>query len=289
MNGRSPAGVVVGVDGSAPAAQAAEWAAREAERRGCPLHLVHAVNTGTVTLSPRAGAAVTDLVLKNAQAVLDEQLDLLTSAHPSLRITGDVVPRDAAPAVLTAAEHAELAVVGTRGHGGFASLLLGSVSLRVSAHAACPTVVVREVPPERLADHLLVAIRDERDEVALRFALKEAELLKLPVRALHTWSTVVADLGRMAPMLDELGEETALHEQVLRRTVEAVHPDYPDVELTADQLTGAAPAVLVEESATAALLVIARHAPAPHFGLRLGGAVHAVLHHAHCPVVVVPL
>ncbi|WP_441249128.1 universal stress protein [Kitasatospora sp. McL0602] len=287
MNGRSPAGVVAGVDGSAPAAAAADWAAREAERRECPLHLVHAVNTGTVTLSPRAGAAVTDLILKNAQAVLDEQLDRLIAAHPTLRITGDVVPRDAAPAILTAAEHAELAVLGTRGHGGFASLLLGSVSLRVTAHAACPTVVVRG--SGTAGGDILVSIRDDGDVPALRFALREAEISGLPVRALHSWATVVADVGHTAPMADELGEETALHEQLLRRTVDAIHPDYPDVDLRAEQVSGATAALLVEASKRAALLVIARHAPAPHFGLRLGSAVHAVLHHAHCPVAVVPL
>lgn len=287
MNGRSPAGVVAGVDGSARAAAAAEWAAIEAERRDCALHLVHAVNTGTVTLSPRAGAAVTDLILQNAQDVLDDALAKLHAAHPTIRLTGDVVPREAAAAVLTAAEHAELAVVGTRGHGGFASLLLGSVSLRVTAHSACPSVVVRGTPGQ--GDHILVAIRDERDSTTLRFALREAEISGLPVRAVHTWSTVVADLSHMAPMLDELGEETELHEQLLHRTIDSVQAEFPDVTVEGKQLTGATAAVLVEESRQAALLVMARHEPAAHFGLRLGTAVHAVLHHARCPVAVVPL
>ncbi|GAA2134849.1 universal stress protein [Kitasatospora kazusensis] len=275
------------MDGSPHAATAADWAAREAERRDCALHLVHAVNTGTVTLSPRAGAAVTDLILSNAQAVLDEALGKLHAAHPTVRLTGDVVPREAAAAVLTAAEHAELAVVGTRGHGGFAALLLGSVSLRVIAHAVCPAVVVRPAP--EAADHILVAIRDERDDVILRFALREAELLGLPVHAVHTWSTVAAGLGHMAPMTDERGEEAVLHEQLLGRVVDAVQPEFPDVTLHARQLTGSAAAVLVEESRKAALLVMARHETTQHFGLRLGTAVHAVLHHAHCPVAVIPL
>ncbi len=287
MNGRSPAGVVAGVDGSAHAATAAEWAAREAERRGCSLHLVHAVNTGTVTLSPRAGAAVTDLILQNAQTVLDDALGKLQAAHPTLRLTGDVVPRDAAAAVLNAAEHAELAVVGTRGHGGFAALLLGSVSLRVIAHSLCPAVVVRPVPEP--GGHILVAIRDERDGVILRFALREAELHGLPVHAVHTWSTVASGLGHLPQMTDERGEEAALHEDLLRRVVDAVGPEFPDVTIEARQVSGATAAVLVEESEQAALLVMARHEAPPHFGLRLGTAVHAVLHHAHCPVAVVPL
>ncbi|GAA2246891.1 MULTISPECIES: universal stress protein [Kitasatospora] len=287
MNSRSPAGIVAGVDGSPQAAAAAEWAAQEAERRGCSLHLVHAVNTGTVTLSPRTSEAVTDLILQNAQDVLDEALGKLAAAHSGLHLTGDVVPREAAMAILTAAEHGELAVVGTRGHGGFASLLLGSVSLRVCAHSSCPTVVVRH--GSATGEYILVAIRDERDGEALRFGLREAAGSGLPVRAVHVWSPVVADVTHAAPMIDELGEESRLHEQLLHRTCDPVCEDFPDIPVRLEHLAGATAATLVDTSHQAALLVIARHPPAPHFGLRLGTAVHAVLHHAHCPVAVVPI
>ena len=287
MNSRSPSGVVVGVDGSAHAAAAAEWAAREATRRGRPLHLVHAVNTGTVTLSPRTSAAVTDLILRDAGTVLEDSLGKVRASHPGLRLTGDVVPRDAAEAVLTAAEHAELAVVGTRGHGGFASLLLGSVSLRVAAHSRCPVVVVRGA--EQVGGHVLVAVRDERDVATLRFALREGELTGLPVHAVHTWSPVVADVGHMAPMIDELGEEVRLHEQLLHRTCDPVREEFPDVVFETRQVHGAPAGALVEASRQAAVLVVSRRQPAPHFGLRLDTAVHAVLHHAYCPVAVVPV
>ncbi|WP_282203376.1 universal stress protein [Kitasatospora fiedleri] len=284
---RAANGVVAGVDGSVPAAEAAEWAAREAERRGVGLHLVHAVNTGTVTLSPRTGTTVTDLILREAAELLEAVRATLAAAHPGLRITGDVVPREAGDAVLTAAEHASLAVLGTRGHGGFASLLLGSVSLRVAAHATCPVTVVRA------AGHsdgpVLVALHDERDTAALRFGCETAARRGLPVRAVHTWSPVVADVGRMAPMVDELGEEARLHEQLLRRTCDPVREEYPGVEVESHQVTGSAAATVVEESRTAALVVLSRHEPAPRFGLRLATPVHAVLHHAHCPVAVVPV
>ncbi|GAA2748354.1 universal stress protein [Kitasatospora cinereorecta] len=287
MNSRTPAGVVAGIDGSAHAEAAAEWAAREAGLRDRALHLVHAVNTGTVTLSPRTGAAVTDLILRDAETLLTESMDKLRAAHPTLRLTGDVVPRDAAEAILTAAEHSELAVVGTRGHGGFAALLLGSVSLRVAAHTSCPAVVVRG--PVDPGGRVLVAVRDERDAATLRFACEAAARRGLPVEALHTWSPVVADVGHMAPMVDELGEESRLHQGLLRRTCDPVIEEYPDLVVETRQLAGATAATLVEESKRASLLVISRHRPAPHFGLRLGTAVHAVLHHAHCPVAVVPV
>ncbi|MFB7944410.1 universal stress protein [Kitasatospora phosalacinea] len=287
MEIRAANGVVAGIDGSVPAAEAAEWAAREAEWRGTGLHLVHAVNTGTVTLSPRTGATVTDLILREAAELLDAVQATLEAAHPGLRITGDVVPRDAAEAVLTAAEHASLAVLGTRGHGGFASLLLGSVSLRVAAHAACPVTVVRGA--EHPDGPVLVAVHDERDAAALRFGCETAARRGLAVRAVHTWSPVVADVGRMAPMVDELGEEAQLHEQLLRRTCDPVREEYPAVAVESHQLTGGTAATVVEASRTAALVVLSRHDPAPRFGLRLATPVHAVLHHAHCPVTVVPV
>ncbi|MGW4380143.1 universal stress protein [Kitasatospora sp. NPDC004531] len=287
MEIRGPSGVIVGVDGSEPGAEAAEWAAREAERRGDSLHLVHAVNTGTVTLSPRTGATVTDMILREAAELLEAIRAGLQAAHPTLRITGDVVPGDAAEAVLTAAEHAGLAVLGTRGHGGFASLLLGSVSLRVAAHAACPVVVVRGT--EHPDGPVLVAIHDERDAAALRFGCRTAARRGLVVRALHTWSPVVADVGRMAPMVDELGEENRLHEQLLLRTCDPVREEFPTVDVQSRQLTGGTAATVVEESRTAAMVVVSRHQPAPRFGLRLATPVHAVLHHAQCPVAVVPV
>ncbi|MFJ8041931.1 universal stress protein [Kitasatospora sp. NPDC096147] len=287
MEIRPPAGVVVGVDGSPHAALAAEWAAGEAERRGCALHLVHAVETGTITVPARSGAAVTDLLLRNAQEVLDRALAELGAAHPALRPTGDVVPKDPAAAVVTAAEHAELAVVGTRGHGGFASLLLGSVSLRVCAHAGCPVVVVRGDRAE--GRHVLVGVREERDAGAVRFAAREAEQAGLPLRVLHVWSPVVADVAGAAAMVDELGEESDLHRQLLRRTVDPVRADHPELDLDAEDFAGPVAATLVDASAEAALLVVPRHAPAPRLGLRLSTAAHAVLHHAHCPVAVVPV
>ncbi|MFJ1792690.1 universal stress protein [Kitasatospora griseola] len=287
MEIRGPSGVIAGVDGSAPGNEAAEWAAREAERRGESLHLVHAVNTGTVTLSPRTGTTVTDLILREAAELLESVRSGLEAAHPGLRITGDVVPRDAAEAVLTAAEHAGVAVLGTRGHGGFASLLLGSVSLRVAAHAACPVVVVRGT--EHPDGPVLVAVHDERDAAALRFGCETAARRGLAVRALHTWSPVVADVGRMAPMVDELGEESRLHEQLMLRTCDPVRDEFPAVDVQTQQLTGGTAATVVEESRTAALVVMSRHQPAPRFGLRLATPVHAVLHHAQCPVAVVPV
>ncbi|MFI5529761.1 universal stress protein [Kitasatospora sp. NPDC051853] len=287
MEIRSPSGVVVGVDGSQHAATAAEWAAREAERRACSLHLVYAVETGTLTVPARSGAAVTDLLLRNAQELLDRSLAEVAVAHPRLRPTGDVVPKDPAAAVVTAAEHAELAVVGTRGHGGFASLLLGSVSLRVCAHAGCPVVVVRGGTGD--GHQVLVSVREERDAEAVRFAAREAELAGLPLRVLHTWSPVVADVAHAAPMMDELGEESDLHRQLLRRTVDPVRAEYPGLDLEAEDFAGPTAATLVDASADAALVVMPRHAPAPRLGLRLSTASHAVLHHAHCPVAIVPV
>jgi nucleotide-binding universal stress UspA family protein len=287
MNSRARSGIVAGVDGSAHAAAAADWAAEEAVRRGCRLHLVHAVNTGTVTLSPRTGTAVTDLILREAQGTLDEALAKVRAAHPELEPTGDVVPRDAAEAVLTAAEHAELAVVGTRGHGGFASLLLGSVSLRVAVHAVSPVVVVRG--GGQVGAHVLVAVRDERDVPALRFALRTGERTGLPVLALHSWSPVTADVGRTAPPPDEIGEEARTHTQLMERICDPLREEYPEVGLETRQVGGGTAAALVEASREAALLVISRRQPAAHFGLRLGTAVHAVLHHAACPVAVVPI
>jgi nucleotide-binding universal stress UspA family protein len=100
---------------------------------------------------------------------------------------------------------------------------------------------------------------------------------------------VTADVGRTAPPPDEIGEEARTHTQLMERICDPLREEYPEVGLETRQVGGGTAAALVEASREAALLVISRRQPAAHFGLRLGTAVHAVLHHAACPVAVVPI
>ncbi|MBC9728260.1 universal stress protein [Streptomyces sp. TRM68367] len=279
--------VLLGLDDTAHSWLTADWAATETELRGGTLRVVHAVHGITGAELELVSEGADQQVLDAAATVLDDARARLAAAHPGLRI--ETVPaRDhPAEALLTAAEDADMLVVGTRGRGGFAGLLLGSVSLKVAAHATSPVIVVRG-HTERTADGgIVVGVRDEHDEEAVRFALAEADLLRAPVRLIHAWAPPMP-AGLMIPQVSEVDAERQVHARVLNHAARPV-AEYPQVHVDTELAVGSPAAVLVETSADARLLVLPRHPPAGRLGLRLGSVVHAVLHHASCPVAVVPV
>jgi nucleotide-binding universal stress UspA family protein len=133
--------IVVGVDASPCSRRALEWAAEEARRRALPLRVVHA---WVYPMAPGyAFTATVHDVRGVAQEVLDRAVAQVRQLAPEIDVTGELVESLPAPALVAAAQDAELLVVGSRGHGGFEGLLLGSVSRYCARHATCSTVVVR--------------------------------------------------------------------------------------------------------------------------------------------------
>ncbi len=137
--------VVVGVDGSPASSAALRWAAEEARLRGTKLKVVRAwqfpaVGYGdTVALPP----GTVESWGEEATAGLEEQLATVLGPDPQVEIVSEVTEGPAAAVILEAARDAQLVVVGSRGRGGFAGLLLGSVSAQVAHHAPCPVTIVR--------------------------------------------------------------------------------------------------------------------------------------------------
>lgn len=134
--------IVVGVDGSDPAARALRWAVGEARIRSASVHAVHAWQFPIV-----AGPMGTFIppppeedMHKEAHRVLDEALDLVDTS--GVEVSREVVEQGAARALLGASKDADLLVLGSRGLGGFRGLLLGSVSQQCAQHASCPVVIV---------------------------------------------------------------------------------------------------------------------------------------------------
>ncbi|HTJ71109.1 MAG TPA: universal stress protein [Actinospica sp.] len=140
----APRRIVVGVDESEAAAAAARWAADEAAAGGFELHLVHGLNFPAQ--APIFSAAPEELRARASKAgdeLLAHVRDPLAAAHPGLTITAEVAEVSGAEALIELSKGARLVVTGSRGHGGFAGLLLGSVGLKVASHAHCPVVIVR--------------------------------------------------------------------------------------------------------------------------------------------------
>jgi len=136
--------IVVGIDGSKGARQALEWAVAEARARGAGLVVVHAWQQPTAALmSPYAP------LLADPASLVETAHKTMTDSLATVDLTGlareperRIVQGPAAPALLAAARDATLLVVGSRGRGGFAGLLLGSVSQQVAHESTVPVVII---------------------------------------------------------------------------------------------------------------------------------------------------
>ena len=136
--------IVVGVDGSEPSAAALRWAVDEGRVRDAEVEAVHAWSyppmTSITGFVPPPSFTDKDLA-EEARAVVERMCEAVEGR--GTRVVPKVVHGPAAAALLNVAEGADLLVVGSRGRGGFAGLLLGSVSQQVAQHAPCPVVIVR--------------------------------------------------------------------------------------------------------------------------------------------------
>ena len=136
--------IVVGVDGSEQASAALTRAVQHAKLVGARLRVVCAWHVpGEALVVTGVDQATFDSFRESAEAIVNEGLREAERLAPGLPCEGDAVEGQPANVLLREAEDAALIVVGNRGRGGFASLLLGSVSQQVVHHARCPVLVVR--------------------------------------------------------------------------------------------------------------------------------------------------
>jgi nucleotide-binding universal stress UspA family protein len=141
--------IVVGIDGTERGAAALRWAVEEAALRDAAVEAVHVWNAVPIATAPDAAVAplawtantdVLDATREAAERIAENQVSEVND--PDGRVTASVVQGETVDALLAAADDADLLVVGTRGRGGLAQALFGSISSRVSDRAHCPVVVV---------------------------------------------------------------------------------------------------------------------------------------------------
>ncbi|MET9730548.1 universal stress protein [Streptomyces sp. NPDC006458] len=278
--------VVVGVDASPTARTAALWAAAEADRRGRPLHLVHAADTDRRAVFARAEAiqavreAGRDLLLATASAVQNR--------FPELTVTRELSRQEPVAGLLATAGQRATLVVGRRGLGGFAAMALGSVSLGVVSRARVPVIVVRGDGDRPETGTVTAAVRGASDLGWLLIAAAEAEARKASLRILSVWN-VLGHIGTVATMLDDLDDIAHARVHEVKQLGDAVRRSCPGLIVHHHVETATStPGLLVEASAHTDLLVMGSHHRALGVGPALGRVAHTVLHHAHCPVEIVP-
>lgn len=139
--------IVVGVDGSEGSAAALRWALREARMRGAKIRVVHAWAYPEVSTYHEAAHALRIPFAEEASRLVDRIVEEASSDAEGLEIEKVVVEGEGAPSLVEAAHDASMLVVGSRGLGGFAGLLLGSVSQQCAHHATCPLVIIPQDRP----------------------------------------------------------------------------------------------------------------------------------------------
>ncbi|MFJ7261444.1 universal stress protein [Streptomyces globosus] len=280
--------VIVGVDGSEQARAAALWAAGEAVRRARPLHIVHGADTDGKALY--LSAETIEKARAAGRELLDDTAKAVRAEYPGLHVTTEFSRTDAVTSLHRAGGLHGTIVVGHRGLGGFNALMLGSVGLGTAAIAENPVIVVRGIDGAEERGTVLAAVRDGHDLVCARYAAREAELRKASLRLLHVWN-VLQSVGEVVTMLDDVGEIAGQHAGALHALTDTIHKEFPDLDVEGDAEKGVSVAgALVEASRHADLLVMGgRRAPTRlGLGRNLGRATHGVLHHAHCPVLLIP-
>ncbi|MGW7263263.1 universal stress protein [Streptomyces sp. NPDC054842] len=299
--------ITVGLDGSPASLAAADWAAHEAQLRDLPLRLVTAWEWQAPAFAPATGLGVptppSDLQRASAQHLLAQAQSRVGAVRPGLRIDTDEIPGLPVPALLKAAEDAELLVLGSRGLSKAAGFLLGSISHAVLASCERPVVLVRaaehgeeEAPAEAWApeaaavtghrDVVLGLDLHKPDDAVIDFAFDAASRRAAPLRIIHGWTLPPYYYG--GALMPDLND--GIIKQVRSELSDVLKPwreRYPAVEIHAQAAIGGAGRHLVDASYDAALVVVGRQSRRGAVGAHIGPVTQALLHHAAAPVAVI--
>ncbi|WP_411080113.1 universal stress protein [Streptomyces sp. cmx-18-6] len=278
--------VTVGVDASDAARAAALWAAEEADRRGRPLAVVHAADTDGRSLF--VGAETVQAVREAGRDLLADTVEAVSERCPGLVVTTELSPLDPVAGLRASAGDRGTIVVGSRGLGGFGALLLGSVGLGVAARTEVPVIVVRGEPDRPATGVITAAVHGASDLGWLVVPAAEAQARKASLRLLSVCN-VLGHVGTVATMLDSFGEVADQQVREVSAMAGRMRELYPGLTVTHHVETGTSvPGILVETSKHTDLMVLGSRRRVLGLGPALGRVSHAVLHHGHCPVEIVP-
>ncbi|MEV0176145.1 universal stress protein [Streptomyces sp. NPDC050803] len=284
--------ITTGVDGSQESLAALGWAAREAVRRGRALHVVHAWRFQPYEAIEAAGP---DAQAAWANEAVADAVRGVREKHPGLEVSTDVQEGNPVDTLAAAAADAEMLVLGSRGHGAVVGFLLGSVGQQVIVEAARPVVLVRagdKASHEVAGREIVVGQQGEPEDSAeaLHFAFETAAARGASIRAVRAWT--LPPLFSYSPaslkLLDDAGGLEPYEKKALTAALQPWRERFPDVHVIEHVEMGSAGQVLLSVAAHAQLMVVGRRAHRTAVGSRIGSVAHGVLHHADCPVAVVP-
>ena len=284
--------IVVGVEGSAGAAEALRWAVAEGELHNAEVIAVTA--WGFLDQHQRIVAERFDTSDGQDEALATLRTSITDAVGPALarnvraEAACDLPPR----ALLHAADRADLLVVGARGLGGLRGLLMGSVSQHCLHQTTKPIAIVRaraDASPARDNELVVVAVDGSpAAQGALRWALMEGRSRKAAVKVIHAWEFPLASYYPVPDTTIDPATYAASSRRLLREALAAENViDLPD-DIEARSVLGDAATVILEEAQNADLVVVGSRGLGGVMSIALGSVALRVSQHADCPVVVIP-
>ncbi len=270
--GVEPGSVVVGVDGTPYSDAAVAWAASYAVARHAPLCVLHgAGDLGGDQVPFRTDAR--EMLAEVSRGVTDRALALVARQAPGLEPTV-LAPFDDPRRALLDLEDVSMVVLGTRGRGMVAALLLGSVSLAVTSQARWPVTVVRPLVDDADASGpVVVGVDvDGSAQEALDLAFEIASMTHRPLVALHA---------------SPLPEPRTEHERAFAETLAGFPEKYPDVPLGRRLVEDTGPVHALVAASEHASHVVVGSRETRRLTRHFGSVSRSVVEHAHCPVTVV--
>ncbi|MDW3848151.1 universal stress protein [Micromonospora sp. BRA006-A] len=273
MNSANGAAVVVGVDGSEPSTRAVRLAAREARLRNRPLRVVHGFIWPLlrVPVSAPAGSPPGAGLRNQAEQLVTDAVAVAEAESPGLRVTGEIIDGEAAAVLLGESPTAALVVLGDRGLGGFAALVIGSVAVQVASYADCPVLIARGIAHD--GGPVVAGVDGSTlSRAAVEFAAETASARGAALRVVHARPR---------------GRDDAEEERVLTGALAGIGDRWPDLPLHTEAVRAKPVAALTAASAEAQLVVVGRQGRGELGGLLLGSVSQGILHRSACPVAVV--
>ena len=288
MNAVEPA-ITVGLDGSEESLSAARWAAREAELHKLPLRLLHA--RAPRRPEPRARGTEDDWKAWS-EHILEVARVAVHGVVPDLPVSDELVAAEPRTALLEAAAQSEILVIGSQGLARVASYFLGDIGLSVMARADSPLVLVRAgeegaQQPDTAAD-VVVGLSPHRPDALLEFAFETAERYGANLRAVqasrlpaHVYTPWGSDHVVVEEAVDDMRQELAGAMRPWRER-------FPSVRIQEELRAESPGRAIVRVSEGASLLVLGRRRHPGALRPRIGPVLQAAVHHAGCPIAVVP-
>ncbi|QPK81019.1 universal stress protein [Schaalia sp. ZJ405] len=286
--------ILVGVDGSTESMAAVTWAAERAKRMNARLHVLCTYALASYSAAALDGgyAVLDDEALKRgAQQVIDDAISKAKECGVS-DVSGSTEPGDPAGVLVEMSAEVDLIVVGSRGGGGFADRLLGTVSSALPSHAKCPVVVVpKHIEGKKFTpiERVVVGV-DGSDQAssALRASIDEAILWNAKLTAVSAVPIAVG--GSMMTWAPSESDHSTVLRDVRKGMGIAIDSalDGRRFDVARHALDGSPASLLIEFSTAVDLVVVGTRGRGGLAGVFLGSTSQSVLSHSTCPVMVVP-